>query len=280
MSDSTNPGSLGAAFLQRWLDWNEKLLLAIIPLVILAIIIHFLEKLIQNRLASRFGWSSILATGWIGTPIHEFSHVVMCWIFNHRIDAVALFKPDRKSGRLGYVQHSCKRNNWYQQVGNVFIAIAPLIGGSICLLITLWIFYPAIAQSLNSIPFFIHGGEGLQSQLNLFSRQLSDSVQHMSLTSPRFWLFAYLVLCIGSHMAPSRSDYAGAGWGSVFLLGAVIAFSVGASMFPSFATASSEFVVSAAVPLWCLFAIATALTAAVCAVVWLTTVIWDMFFRS
>lgn len=280
MSDSINPGSHGAAFLQRWLDWNEKLLLAIIPLVMLAIIIHFLEKLIQNRLASRFGWSSILATGWIGTPIHEFSHVVMCWIFNHRIDAVALFKPDRKSGRLGYVQHSCKRNNWYQQVGNVFIAIAPLIGGSICLLITLWIFYPAIAQSLTDMPVFVHGADRMQSQLSLFYRQLSDSVQQMSLTSPRFWLFAYLVLCIGSHMAPSRSDYAGAGLGSLFLLCAVTVFSLGASLFPSFANSSSDFVVSVAVPLWCLFAIAAALTAAVCAVVLLTTFIWDMLFKS
>jgi hypothetical protein len=43
-----------------------------------------------------------------------------------------------------------------------------------------------------------------------------------NLRSFRFWLFLYLVLCVGSHMAPSASDYRGAAGGSVIALSGMI----------------------------------------------------------
>ena len=73
------------------------------PFVVFALIIHWFERITQQRLAERFGWRSVMFTGWLGTPIHELSHAAMCKLFGHRIDDIALFEPDRESGRLGYV---------------------------------------------------------------------------------------------------------------------------------------------------------------------------------
>ena len=103
------------------------------PFVAFALVIHWFERITQQRLAERFGWRSVMWTGWLGTPIHELSHAAMCVLFRHRVDDIALFEPDRESGRLGYVKHSFRRGNWFEEIGNLFIGIAPLIGGSIAL---------------------------------------------------------------------------------------------------------------------------------------------------
>ena len=66
----------------------------------------------------------------------------MCVLFRHRINEVSLFEPDRDSGRLGYVNHSWRKGNWFEELGNFFIGIAPLIGGCGALFVLLWIFYP------------------------------------------------------------------------------------------------------------------------------------------
>ena len=199
---------------------NAMLLAAILaPLIVFTIIIHLLEKTIQKRLAERFGWHSVLWTGWLGTPIHELSHAVMCVVFRHRIDELSLFEPDQNSGRLGYVKHSWRKGNWFEELGNFFIGVAPLMGGCVALFALLWIFYP---ESLGQP----HALELAMQQPQLLDRVtavLNQVLNPANFLTPRFWVFMYLVLCIGSHMAPSFSDYRGAGRASVMVLLALLA---------------------------------------------------------
>lgn len=199
---------------------NVAFLLAVLfgPWVLFAFLIHQIERLMQRRLAERFGWKSVMWTGWLGTPIHELSHAIMCRLFGHRVDEVVLFEPDPESGRLGYVRHSFRRHNWFEEVGNVFIGIAPLIGGSIVLGLLLWLFYPG------PIGAAIEAANGQTDDPTLFGRAWSivtlmgrDIVTPANLATVRFWTFIYLVFCVGSHMAPSRSDYRGAGRGALIL---------------------------------------------------------------
>jgi hypothetical protein len=207
----------------------------VLPLAIFTIIIHLLERTIQKRLAERFGWSSVLWTGWLGTPIHELSHAAMCVLFRHRIDEISLFEPDQQSGRLGYVKHSWRKGNWFEELGNFFIGIAPLIGGCMALFVLMQIFYgpptsdtdlPALAPAVDYQPW---AGD----QVMVVVQRVFDPVNFLTL---RFWAFMYLVLCIGSHMAPSWSDYRGAGKGAIMVLiamGALIFFASAATTDPS-----------------------------------------------
>jgi len=188
------------------------------PFVLFGVVMHAIERKIQGRLASRFGWRSVLWTGWLGTPIHELSHAVMCVVFQHKIKDIALFEPDLKTGRLGYVEHSFHAGNWFQEAGNFFIGMAPLIGGSVALAAVLWMFFPEPAAQMfqagqspdgSLISHLVDATGGLLQQLAAPANWVSW----------KFWLFIYLVLCIGGHMAPSRSDYDGASRGVLLVVG-------------------------------------------------------------
>ena len=193
------------------------------PLVGFAVVIHWLERVTQKRLAERFGWGAVLWTGWLGTPIHELSHVAMCILFRHRIDDVSLFEPDFESGRLGYVKHSFRRGSWFEEIGNLFIGGAPLMGGSIVLAILLWMFYPEAARAAVAPADEVSGSTGLLVPTWHAAYQVASEILSVkSLTTVRFWVFLYLVLCVGSHMAPSGTDYRGAFRGSVMFGGGLL----------------------------------------------------------
>lgn len=193
------------------------LLVLVAPLIGFTILIHFLERLIQLRLTSRFGWKSVLWTGWLGTPIHELSHAILCKVFRHRIDEIALFEPDLKSGRLGFVRHSWNTGNWFEEVGNFFIGMAPLVGGSLALAGLLWFFYPEATQDM-----IANSGKAdtMFANISALFKQLIAPAQ---IISWKFWLFTYLVLCVSSHMAPSLSDYEGASRGVRMVVLAMVA---------------------------------------------------------
>ena len=52
-----------------------------------------------------FGRKGFLLTAWIGVPIHELGHAIMCVLFRHKIVATQFFPTDTSQGALGYVQH-------------------------------------------------------------------------------------------------------------------------------------------------------------------------------
>lgn len=187
----------------------------LVPLVLFVWILHGLESLIQQRLARRFGWHSVLLTGWLGTPVHELSHALMCVVFRHEIVEMALFRPDRNNRRLGYVIHSHNPRNLYQVIGNFFIGIAPVIGGTLVLMGLLLIFFPETGRAAMlrvdpDQPVWAEVGGSLQ-------RLLEGLFQPANLLTIRLWLFLYLVLCVGSHMGPSGEDYRGAWRGGLWV---------------------------------------------------------------
>ena len=217
----------------NWLvDYLLLLAVLLLPAVLFALAIHALEHLIQGRLARQFGWRAVLWTGWLGTPVHEFSHAIACWIFQHRVDEIRLFDPDLEEGRLGYVRHRDRRGNLYQEIGNVFIGTAPLLGGSLVLVLLTWLFYPAAIRTALD-----HSGDleftSLTDSVGQLFQAASSSLGVIldpgNLLRPRFWAFCYFVLCIGSHMAPSRTDYAGSLRGAALLLALLAIASIGIS---------------------------------------------------
>jgi hypothetical protein len=202
------------------------------PFFLIGLALHKLEAASQGRLAARFGWKSVLWTGWLGTPIHELSHAGVCLVFRHRIRRLALFEPDPASGRLGYVNHSFDSKSLYQVAGNFFIGVAPFAGGALALYGLLWLFSPEAArQALNPgrIAPAVAGGDLLsagQGLLDEMTGLLAGLVTIQNLKLLPFWIFLYFVLCVGSHLAPSPADYRGAWMGGLILLAAMLVFNV------------------------------------------------------
>lgn len=205
------------------------LLIVLAPLVLFTWVIHLFERLMEQRLVRRFGWNSVLVTGWLGTPIHELSHAIMCAIFQHEIVEMELFKPDKESGRLGYVVHTWQRGNRYQEIGSFFIGIAPLIGGAAILLLLLTIFFPSVSkEALFSTSVDLPVWQQVGSSLKLLFTGL---FQASNIASLRLWLFLYLVICVGCHMGPSHSDYRGGLKGGLMLLVLLVVGSLAVALF-------------------------------------------------
>lgn len=151
---------------------------------LMTIFLYFLQK-VWCRI---FGSKAVYLTGWVGTPVHEISHVLMCFIFNHKVIDVALFKPEPESGVLGYVTHSYNSRSLYQRVGCLFVGLAPLLG------------------NLGLAYFLYLKFEGLDTA--------SEPLQVVS--------YIYLITCLILHAAPSPADLKGATTGLVALAVAMI----------------------------------------------------------
>ncbi|MFN9364361.1 MAG: hypothetical protein ACK6CE_06110 [Planctomycetota bacterium] len=238
----------------NWLvDYLLLLGTLLLPAVLFALAIHALDHLIQGRLARQFGWRAVLWTGWLGTPVHEFSHAIACWIFQHRVDEIRLFDPDLEEGRLGYVRHSYRRGNLYQEIGNVFIGTAPLLGGSVVLVLLTWLFFPAAIRTAFDAARqleFTSLSSSISQLLKAASSSLGVILDPENLLKPRLWVFCYFVLCIASHMAPSRTDYAGSLRGAVLLLALLAIASIGISAAGGSPQLIAWSVLQAVAPLW------------------------------
>jgi len=256
------------------------------PFVLFGLLLHWFERVMQLPLARRFGWGSVLWTGWLGAPIHELSHVVMCFIFSHRIDELALFKPDRQTGRLGYVKHAYNPKNYFQVVGNLFIGLAPLLGGATVLYLMFRLFYPQAANQAFEVAGMTQAiaDADIPRALSLMTQGSRNVIRHIvtadNLFTWQLWLFLYLTLCIGSHMPPSSSDYRGATSGGILLLavifcGNVVFLAVGGQPIRLIAL-----VAPILGPALALFMLCTALCGLAAVIVLLFTQLWDLVIAS
>ncbi len=157
------------------------------------------------------------ATGFLGTPVHELSHALLCIIFFHKIDEIKFFQIDEASGTLGYVNHSYNPRNIYQRAGNYFIGIAPIVVGTLILFLAAKFMLPEVFA-------------GIQGQLSAFSEgtvtfsALFSSLWEIIKTfflgyaDWLWWVFMALALCIALHMNLSGADIRGSLSGLPFVV--------------------------------------------------------------
>lgn len=131
-----------------WLYWlGYGLGLPLIGGLLLAGLSHQCKKLIVTLL----GWQAQVYCGGLGVMIHELSHLLMALLFGHHIVAFQLLVPPwrlkNQAGEqaLGYVVHQSKPN-WWSKAGNVFIGLAPLLGGTLMLWVITTFGWPELAQ--------------------------------------------------------------------------------------------------------------------------------------
>lgn len=122
--------------------WLQLVLVPTLLGVVLAASAHQNKRL----LASLGGLWAQVVFGGLGVIVHELSHLLCALLFHHRITRVVLLRiphgPDDL--QLGSVEHSWRPDSLYQRAGNLFIGIAPLIGGTAVLLVVTRWFAPGL----------------------------------------------------------------------------------------------------------------------------------------
>jgi hypothetical protein len=180
-------------------------------LIIIGFLLGLLEKQSQIYLTRAFGKKGILATAWLGTPIHEIGHWMQCIIWRHKVKSVKLLQTNDPKGILGYVEHGYNPNSIYQRIGNFFIGIGPIISGIGSIILAMYLLVPQSFTTLQSQIQQSAVGEKLDFHM---LQTLGESVLAMgkslftiaNFSQPAFWIFVILAICISSHIALSKAD--------------------------------------------------------------------------
>lgn len=135
-----------------------------------------------------------------GVVVHELSHAAACLLTGAKVHSMVLFRSDGS----GEVRHGPPKLKY---VGDVLIALAPLIGCSLCL----WMLGVLLRSPVNLYEVSAEGVQPNQlaflwNMAGLVWRDLGLAVQTTSLSSWRTWVFLYFAMCFTLGMAPSRQD--------------------------------------------------------------------------
>lgn len=187
-------------------------------LVLFGLLLNQLEIWNQTNMYRAFGWNGIVLTGWIGTPIHEFSHWIMCKLFGVSVYKVALFRPfaGRIDGVLGYVQYGRNPHNLWQTFGTFFIGIAPMVIGTIIILLAFRLLLPEPFQELKT-----KMGDSLKDEnikigtiFSLLGQTIWCLVKQLFSSRGwgilRYFIFILFMFGISSHLTMSPADLQGA----------------------------------------------------------------------
>lgn len=163
--------------------------------------------LVLSRLTSRSlglllgeGWYTFLL--WPGVIIHEFSHLLGALITFTRVRGFSIMPEDRHAspggGRvLGFVQHDEPRG----AITLVIVSAAPFIGGMLALQLAAHLLIPSLPTTLP--PIF---GQSLGALLAHWQTFAQESATALVSAGTQGWIFLYLLLALGAHLAPSTHD--------------------------------------------------------------------------
>lgn len=205
-------------------------------IIVIGFILGYLESLTRTYWSRAFGRKGFLLTAWIGVPVHELGHAIMCLVFRHKIVATQFFPTDTSQGALGYVQHQYNQKSVYQRIGNFFIGIGPIISGITALILLMRYFVPKSYYLFNT---------NLEKTVTSTSINL-DMIQNMflstffllkslftmnNLLTPSFWLFLFIAICISAHIALSKPDIKGSIDGVIVMFILLFLFNIIAGLF-------------------------------------------------
>lgn len=186
-----------------------------------------------NNVLQQFRWpkATTYLFGLIGVPVHELSHAIFCKLFFHEVKKVKWFDANAKGGTHGAVEHMYRPWNLYQRIGHFFIGLGPTILGPFLLAV---LFYALVPSARHVVV-----GTGLEAThgittLGPFVSDLFHAIFNRgTLSSPGFYVFSYLAICICSQIELSPEDLKQVGTGVIpifiaLILGNVFAWSLGA----------------------------------------------------
>lgn len=180
---------------------------------VVGFILGFLRTKSIKNFYGAIGRKSIYITGFIGVPIHELSHALVAVIFKHKVNKIKLFQPNNADGTLGYVKHAYNPSSIYQQVGNFFIGIAPILGGIFSITILMYFLIPNIYNEFRITMLSSINEMNLINLVSTFKEFIKLIFTIDNFTNIRFIVFLFLAICISSHISLSKADIKGASRG-------------------------------------------------------------------
>lgn len=192
-------------------------------LILVGIVLGIIENRANFYTQRVLGIKGILVTAWIGTPIHELGHLLMCYLFRHKVGKFKLVDLRSADGVLGYVNHEWDRKSIYQSIGNFFISMGPIFSGTAALILGMYIFLPGSSATFVNYLTLSPGAEDPYQFTKIFTLtvELFKSIFSVeNLNSAGFWIYFALAIGISSHIALSWEDLKGAGRGlaTIFML--------------------------------------------------------------
>ena len=204
-----------------------ELSIVILPLLPGCFGLRLVRGAIDRTVYRYLGRNAYLSFAFVGTTIHEISHLILCVLFGHKIVEARLFSPDMATGELGHISHSYNPRNVYQSLGNLFIGIAPIMLGPALIIGMLSLFNGGLDFINRSSMPFLHDSSAavsmtywvdfLRALFHWYVQAISPLLSKGNLTNAWFYIYLLITIGIAGHLSPSLSDIQGAFVGLVYL---------------------------------------------------------------
>jgi len=205
-----------------------QLALLLGPGLVLAALMQALSGFMERRANRTLGGAAYLLFGWLGTAVHETGHALFCLLFGHRVTGIKLFDFAPRDGTRGHVSHTFDPANPWQQVGNFFIGIGPILFGTLVIVAAArWLLgaeaFARMAEPLPQGGLLRSAGDGLAFARHVAGgagAALTALLEPQRLLDWRTWVLLYLTFTVGSSISLSGADLEGAlaGVGTLVLL--------------------------------------------------------------
>lgn len=167
----------------------------------------WLCSLLFSRLMGHRSGRIFDVTSVIGTPIHELGHAIMCLLFCHRIKRICLWSPRAEDGVYGYVEHTYHPKNLWAVLGNLPIAVGPILSGLGVTVLTVRLCFPTQWASYLSLSQTLLQGDRIPSRMASGVLSLLFSLpQALEENWWRTLLGIVIVLSVSLHVSLSWQD--------------------------------------------------------------------------
>jgi len=177
---------------------ETRVWIALIP-VLFAVQISLndiLEVYILKKL-SRNSFSLVIAPG---TIAHELSHLIAAMLTGCEIKRVNLFRLNSKTGTLGYVEYTSRRDE-FEFLRNLIVGFAPFFGCGILLILLL-----NIGSSITGENFLDVNILDVENSIFIIIENFLNQFYYLDIY-PALFFIIYLQLCLGLGSAPSSQDF-------------------------------------------------------------------------
>ena len=212
----------------------HQLLILFGPLILLAFLMHLISGHSARLGARVFGPKTFFYLFMlIGTAVHETGHAIFALLFGHKVTKIELFSGDPESNNPGSVTHEYNSKNIYQNIGNFFIGIGPILFGSFFLFLLSYLLFGFGYRHMVLSPLTLETLTEVSSLRAIGLSIIDNFGSYLSLVfygdRSSWWkivILVYLLYAVGSSVSLSPSDINGSASGFAVFLAVLLIFNL------------------------------------------------------